>query len=117
PVWHDVVKTCRVPAVEIINLGVRRFGVSQPNNRGRKPKQDASNFLERATESFQENVTRSAPIAAVSYTLIGAIIFLGGIGFVVDKWRGGSSHVFLVIGLILGIVVGFVDLARFIWKR
>ena len=91
--------------------------MTQPNDRGRKPKQDPRDFLERATESFQENVARSAPIAAVSYTLIGAIILLGGIGFVIDKWRGGSSHVFLIIGLILGIVVGFVDLARFIFKK
>jgi F0F1-type ATP synthase assembly protein I len=87
------------------------------NNRVRRPQQDSKNFLERATESFQEDVTRAAPTAAVSYTLIGAIMVCGLIGYGIDRWRGGSSHVFLVVGLILGIVVGFVDLARFVWKK
>ena len=91
--------------------------MDQSNNRVPKPGQDGKNFVERATESFQENVTRAAPIAAVSYTLIGAIILFGLIGYGIDRWRGGSSHAFLLIGLLVGIVVGFVDLARFVWKR
>ena len=91
--------------------------MNQPNDRGRKPKEDSRNFLERATESFQENVTRSAPAAAVSYTLVGAIILLGGIGYAIDRWRGGASHAFLIVGVFLGVVVGFVDLARFVFKR
>jgi hypothetical protein len=41
----------------------------------------------------------------------------GLIGYGIDQWRGGPSHVFLVVGLLLGIVVGFVELARFVWKR
>jgi len=92
--------------------------VNQPNDRARKPKDDDSrNFLERATESFQENVTRAAPAAAASYTLIGAIILFSLIGYGLDRWRGGGSHAFLLVGLIVGLVVGFVDLARFVWRR
>ena len=87
-----------------------------PDNRARKSNQDRS-LLERTTESFQENVTRSAPAAAVGYTLIGAIVMFGLIGYGIDQWRGGPSHVFLVVVLLLGIVVGFVELARFVWKR
>ena len=91
--------------------------MNQPKHRARKPKADGNaNFFERATQSFQENVTQSASAAAAGYTLIGAIILLGGIGYAVDRWRGGPSHVFLIVGLLLGIVVGFVDLARFVFK-
>ena len=82
-----------------------------------KPNEESKNFLERATESFQDNVTKSAPMAAVGYTLIGAILMCGLIGYGVDAWRGRSSHVFLIVGLLFGIVVGFVDLARFVWKK
>ena len=90
--------------------------MSGPEDRPRKSNQDR-NFLERTTESFQENVTQSAPAAAAGYTLIGAIVMFGLIGYGIDHWRGGSSHVFLIVGLLLGIVVGFVELARFVWKR
>ena len=44
-------------------------------------------------------------------------VMFGLIGYGIDQWRGGSSHVFLIVGLLLGIVVGFVELARFVWKR
>jgi len=73
--------------------------------------------VERATESFQDSVTQAAPSAAVSYALIGAIILFGLIGYGIDRWRGGGSHLFLIVGLVLGIVVGFVDLAKFVWKK
>ena len=89
--------------------------MNEPDKRARKSKQEG-NFLERTTESFQENVQQSAPAAAVGYTLIGAIVMFGLIGYGIDQWRGGS-HVFLIVGLLLGIVVGFVELARFVWKR
>ena len=59
---------------------------------------------------------RSGPAAAVGYTMIGAIILLGGIGYAVDEWQGTSPW-FLVSGLFLGIVVGFYELAKIIWRR
>ena len=102
--------------------------MGQANNRRRKPRQGvdseagsaagsaAGSGLERSAKSFQENVTRSAPIAAASYTLIGAIIMLGLIGYGLDQWRGTSPW-FLLGGLLLGIIVGFYDLARVVWKR
>jgi F0F1-type ATP synthase assembly protein I len=73
-------------------------------------------FFERAARAFQENVTRAGPVAAASYTLIGAIILLGGIGYVLDRWRGTSPW-FLLGGLLLGIVVGFYELARAVWPQ
>ena len=70
--------------------------------------------IERAAKAFQENVTRSGPVAAASYTLIGAIILLGAIGYAIDRWWGTSPW-FLLAGLLLGIVVGFYELAKAVW--
>lgn len=72
--------------------------------------------LARSLESFQENVRKSGPAALASYTLIGAIILLGGAGYAVDRWLGTSPW-FLLAGLVLGLVVGFVELARTVWHR
>jgi ATP synthase protein I len=73
-------------------------------------------FLEKAAKAFQENVTKAGPVAAASYTLIGAILLLGGIGFAIDRWRGTSPW-FLLAGLLLGIIVGFYELAKAVWPR
>jgi F0F1-type ATP synthase assembly protein I len=78
--------------------------------------EDSSGPLERAAKAFQENVTRSGPVAAASYTLIGAIILLGGIGYAVDSWRGTTPW-FLLGGLLLGLIVGFYELARTVWPQ
>jgi F0F1-type ATP synthase assembly protein I len=51
-----------------------------------------------------------------SYTLIGAIILFGGIGYALDLWLGTSPGG-LLGGLLLGIVVGFYELARTVWPR
>lgn len=73
-------------------------------------------FLERSTERLQENVERAGPAAGASYTLIGAIILLGGIGFALDAWRGTSPW-FLLGGLLLGVVVGMWELAKTVWRK
>jgi F0F1-type ATP synthase assembly protein I len=77
---------------------------------------DSGGPLERAAKAFQENVTRAGPVAAASYTLIGAIILLGGIGYAVDRWRGTTPW-FLLGGLLLGLIVGFYELARTVWPQ
>ena len=53
-------------------------------------------------------------MALASYTLIGAILVLGGIGYALDAWRG-RDHWFLLGGLLLGIIVGFYELAKAVW--
>ncbi len=53
----------------------------------------------RAARSLQENVTRSAPVAGASYTLVGGIILLGGIGYALDRWRDTSP--WLLVGGLL----------------
>ena len=79
-----------------------------------KSKRDFS--FDRAAKSLQENVSGAGSVAAASYTLIGAIILLGGLGYLVDSWRGTSPW-FLLTGLILGMVVGFWELIKTVfWK-
>ncbi len=81
----------------------------------RTPRNDRGSQLERSAESFQENIVRSGPVAAASYTLVGGILLLGGIGYAVDAWRGTSPW-FLLTGLLLGIIVGFYELVRTVWR-
>ena len=77
---------------------------------------DRELFLAKSLRYMQESLRRSGPAASAGYTLIGAILLLGGIGYVLDEWRGTSPW-FLVAGLLLGIIVGFYELAKTIWKK
>lgn len=77
---------------------------------------DRDLFLARSLKYLQDNVRRSGPAAAASYTLIGAILLLGGIGYAVDQWQGTSPW-FLLAGLFTGIGVGFYELAKTVWHK
>ena len=77
---------------------------------------DDGDFLTRSAKRLQENAARAGPAAGASYTLVGAIILLGGIGYAIDHWRGTSPW-FLVGGFLLGIVVGMWELARTVFRR
>ena len=88
---------------------------SRRTNRSRGS-EDGEIFLTRYAKAFQENITRAGPVAAASYTLIGAILVLGGIGYALDRWRGTSPW-FLLAGLMLGLVVGFYELAKTVWSK
>jgi F0F1-type ATP synthase assembly protein I len=72
--------------------------------------------LARSFRYLQENFRKSGPAAAASYTLIGAIILLGGIGYALDEWRGTSPW-YLLGGLLLGLIVGFYELAKTVFGR
>ena len=80
------------------------------------PDEDRSSPLEQSMEAFQETVRKSGPAAIASYTLIGAILLLGGIGYALDNWQGTSPW-FLLGGLGLGLIVGFYELAKTAFKR
>jgi F0F1-type ATP synthase assembly protein I len=77
---------------------------------------DQKRGLARSLKVLQDTVVSAGPAAGASYTLIGAIILLGGIGYAVDRWRGTSPW-FLFGGLILGLVVGFYELAQTVWRK
>jgi F0F1-type ATP synthase assembly protein I len=66
----------------------------------------------RAAQALQDNVVRSGPVAAASYSLIGAILLLGGGGYLLDGRLGTKKPWFTVAGLLLGIVVGFYELIK-----
>jgi F0F1-type ATP synthase assembly protein I len=79
------------------------------------PKKSSFSFR-RSTESLQDNVRRAGPAAGASYTLIGAIILLGGIGYGIDQWQDTKPWG-LFAGLLLGLIVGFYELAKVVWHR
>ncbi len=84
----------------------------------RKNRRDATSrgFVSGSSlKALQTTISRSGPAATVSYTLIGAILLLGGIGYALDEWRGTSPW-FLFGGLVLGLIVGFYELAKTIWR-
>lgn len=72
--------------------------------------------LRGSASQFQRNLRNSAPYAAASYTLIGAIVVLGALGYFADEWLGTAPWL-LLLGLLLGIIVGFYELARLVWGR
>jgi F0F1-type ATP synthase assembly protein I len=80
-----------------------------------RPEDNRSTDLQKSLKAFQENVRRAGPAAVAGYTMIGAIILLGGIGYALDIWRGTSPW-FLLSGLLLGLIVGFYELAKTVWR-
>ena len=72
-------------------------------------------FLERSFQRLQENVRRSGPAMMAGYTLIASILLLGGLGYVIDQWRSTFPWFFLG-GLFLGLIVGFYELAKTVFK-
>jgi F0F1-type ATP synthase assembly protein I len=81
------------------------------------PDENRPSFLERSVQSLQGTVVRSADSAAMaSYSLIGAIVLLGGIGYGLDQWLGTAPWL-LLGGLLLGLIVGFYSLAKAIFWR
>jgi F0F1-type ATP synthase assembly protein I len=67
-------------------------------------------------KGLQGSAQQAGPAAAAAYSLVGGIIVLGGIGYAIDHWRG-SSPWGLLIGLGLGVTVGFYQLIKTTWRR
>lgn len=72
-------------------------------------------FLMRSLQQLQDNIRRAGPAATASYSLIGSIMLFGGGGFLIDRWQNTSPWV-LLIGLLMGMIVGFYQLAKTVWK-
>ncbi len=90
--------------------------MGQERGTGAMPEKDRSQSLEESLDAFQENLRKSGPAASAGYALIGAILLLGGAGYAIDWWRGTSPWG-LLGGLLLGIVVGFYELAKTVWRK
>ena len=80
------------------------------------PDNEPGLFIGRSLKYLQENLRRAGPAASAGYTLIGAILLLGGIGYAIDAWRGTTPW-FLLSGLLLGLVVGFLELAKIVFRK
>jgi F0F1-type ATP synthase assembly protein I len=80
------------------------------------PEDERSRRIARSLGAFQDVVQRAGPAASAGYTLIGALMVLGGIGYAIDWWLGTAPWC-LVAGLLLGIVVGFYELAKTVFHR
>ena len=80
------------------------------------PDENHETFLARSLRQTQENLRQAGPAVMGGYTLLGAIIVLGGIGYALDAWLDASPW-FLLTGLLLGIVVGFTELAKVMWRK
>ena len=51
-----------------------------------------------------------------SYSVLGALALFGIGGYYLDRYRGNENF-WLIIGLLLGVVVGMYELAKFILKK
>ena len=80
------------------------------------PIEERTRGLARALRAFQESNARAAPAAAASYSLIGSIGLLGGIGYALDAWLE-TGPVCLLGGLLLGVFTGLFLLAKTVWRR
>jgi F0F1-type ATP synthase assembly protein I len=70
----------------------------------------------RSLKSLQDAANQAGPAAAASYSLIGAVVLLGGAGYGLDRWLGTSPWCVLG-GLLLGLVVGFYGLVQVTSRR
>lgn len=72
-------------------------------------------LLARSLQQLQDNIRRAGPAATASYSLIGAILLLGGAGHLLDRWQQTEPWG-LLAGLLLGLLVGFYELAKAVLK-
>jgi F0F1-type ATP synthase assembly protein I len=70
----------------------------------------------RSLQRLSETIRRAGPAATASYSLIGAIVLFGGLGYLVDRWLQTSPWL-MFGGLMVGLVVGFYQLAMTVWRR
>ena len=64
---------------------------------------------------FQKIIIQSGPAASASYTLVAAIFICTALGWLIDA-RKGSSPYGVLLGLGLGLVSGFYQLGKTIWR-
>ena len=60
-------------------------------------------------KSFQKAI-------GASYSVLGALAFFGFGGYWLDRYRENENF-WLIIGLLLGVVVGMYELAKYILKK
>ena len=66
-------------------------------------------------KSFQNIVKQSGPAAAASYGLIASILIFTYFGSIIDR-KIDSSPFAIIIGMILGLIIGFYHLIKVVSK-
>lgn len=66
-------------------------------------------------KSFQNIVKQSGPSAAASYGLIASILIFTYFGWIIDR-KIDSSPFAIIIGMILGMMIGFYHLIKLVSK-
>ena len=64
-----------------------------------------------ANEELQTNLDRNEHQIFASYGLVGAILIFGALGYFADRMSGSTPR-YLIIGLVVGIAIGFYSLVR-----
>jgi hypothetical protein len=70
----------------------------------------------RSIRFLQVTLSRGEPGIVASYALIGAVIALGGLGLIVDRFADTTPW-FLILGLLAGVGIGFYNLGKTVWRR
>ena len=70
----------------------------------------------RSLRKLNESLRKAGPAATAGYSLIGAVLLFAGIGYALDRWLQ-TSPLLTIGGLMLGLVVGFYQLAMTVWRR
>jgi F0F1-type ATP synthase assembly protein I len=73
-------------------------------------------FVSNSNESLQQNLDRQESVIFASYGVIGAILLLGGLGYVLDRWLGTLPW-FLLAGVAVGLCVAFYSLMTAVRHR
>jgi F0F1-type ATP synthase assembly protein I len=85
-----------------------------------RPERQASDASGRGSawlpKAMPSSIRNAGPVVGAAYSLIGAIVLLGVLGYFADQWLGTDPWL-LIAGLLLGIVVGFYELAKVVWRR
>lgn len=63
-------------------------------------------FRSNTNESMQSNLDRGEPLIFASYSIVGAVVLLGGLGYVLDR-RFDSGPWFFLGGVAIGLCIAF----------
>jgi F0F1-type ATP synthase assembly protein I len=92
----------------MVNLSGFMVHLSGTNMRSNEPESDR---VAKSIRAVQDTVRSAGPAAGAGYTLIGALLLLGAIGYGLDRWLGTSPWC-LLAGMLLGMVAGFYELIK-----
>ena len=76
----------------------------------------SDDFIQKVLSEFQRIVRSSAPAASAAYTLLGSILLFSLLGYFFDSMIK-SEPILLVFGIVLGLVVGFFQLYKFMNEK